>query len=120
MKNSPDYQLRPPRGHTKQTALVVITDVLDSGSAEKPPMFLVESVEKIPPTEADTAPDHIRRLIQFAALTANMQGKGKKSEWTDETSPAMASKCRRLGKSPTDDAVEPYAMVKERNEEAVL
>ena len=110
VKNSPDYQLRPPRGQTKQTALVVIADVLDPGSAEKPPLFLVESLEKIPPTEADTAPDHIRRLIQFAALTAKMQGKVKRIEWTDETSPAMASKCRRLGKSPTDDAVEPYSI----------
>ena len=110
VKNSPDYQLRPPRGQTKQTALVVIADVLDPGSAEKPPVFLVESLEKILPTEADTAPDHIRRLIQFAALTAKMQGKSKKSEWTDETSPAMASKCRRLGRAPTDDAVEQYSI----------
>ena len=77
VKTSPDYQLRPPRGQTKQTALVVIADVLDPGSAEKPPVPLVESLEQIPPTEADTAPDHIRRLIQFAALTAKLQGKGR-------------------------------------------
>ena len=110
MKTSPDYQLRPPRGQTKQTALVVIADVLDPGSAEKPPVFLVESLEKIPPTEADTAPDHIRRLIQFAALTAKMQGKSKKREWTEATSPAIAGKCRRLGKSPTDDLLDKYSM----------
>ena len=108
MKTSPDYQLRPLRGQTKQTALVVIADVLDPGSAETPPVFLVESLEKIPPTEAGTAPDHIRRLIQFAALTAKLQGKRKTCEWTDETSPAMASKCRRLGRAPTDDEVEQY------------
>ena len=46
-----------------QTALVVIADVLDAGSAEKPPVFLVESLEKIPDTEAEAAPDHIRRRI---------------------------------------------------------
>ena len=46
VKTSPDYQLRPLRGQTKQTALVVIADVLDPGSAEKPPVFLVESIEK--------------------------------------------------------------------------
>jgi len=60
-----------------QTALVVIADVLEAGSAGKPPVFLVESLEKIPDTEAEHAPDHIRRRIQFASLTAKMQGKPK-------------------------------------------
>ena len=86
-----------------QTALVVIADVLEAGSAGKPPVFLVESLEKIPDTEAEHAPDHIRRRIQFASLTAKMQGKSEKREWTGETSPGIAGKCRRLGKSPVDD-----------------
>jgi hypothetical protein len=108
LRTSPDYQLKPSRGMKTQTAFVVIADVLEAGSAEKPPVFLVESLEKIPDAEAETAPDHISRLIHFASLTAKMQGKGSKREWTDETSPANARKCRRLGKSPTDDLLDKY------------
>ena len=72
------------------------------------PFFLVESLEKIPDVEAEVAPDHISRRIQFASLVAKMQGTTKKREWTEETSPAIAGKCRRLGKSPTDELMEKY------------
>ena len=108
LKTSVDYQLKPARSTKTQTALVVIADVLEAGSAEKPPVFLVEALEKISDLEAVAAPDHIRRLIQFAALTAKMQGKSSKREWTEETSPANAGKCRRLGKSPTDELLDRY------------
>ena len=107
-RTSPDYQLKPARGMKTQTAFVVIADVLEVGSAEKLPVFLVESLEKIPDSEAETAPDHIRRLIHFASLTAKMQGKSSKREWTEDMSPANARKCRRLGKSPIDDLLEKY------------
>ena len=92
-----------------QTAFVVITDVLEEGSAEKHPLFLVESLEKIPDADAETAPDHIRRRIQFASLVSKTQGTAKKKkDWTEETSPAIAGKCRRLGKSPTNELMERY------------
>ena len=108
LRTSPDYQLKPARGMKTQTAFVVIADVLEAGSAEKPPVFLVESLEKVPDTEAEAAPDHMRRRIQFASLVANMQGKSAKRDWTEDTSPAIAGKCRRLGKSPTDDLLDKY------------
>ena len=108
LKTSPDYQFKPARGMKTQTAFVVIADVLEEGSAEKPPVFLVESLEKIPDTEKEAAPDHMRRRIQFASLVAQMQGKSKKRDWTEETSPAIAGKCRRLGKSPTDELLGKY------------
>ena len=38
---SPDYQLKPARGQKTQTAFVVLADVLEPGSAEKPPVCLV-------------------------------------------------------------------------------
>ena len=91
-----------------QTAFVFIADVLGVGSAEKPPVFLVESLETNPPSEAEIALNHIRRLIHFACLTAKMQGKRSKREWSEDMSPANARKCRRLGKSPTDDLLEKY------------
>ena len=44
VKTSPDYQLKPARSMKSQTALVVIADVHEAGSSEKPPVFLVESL----------------------------------------------------------------------------
>ena len=89
-------------------AFVSIADVLEDGGNDKQSVFLVESVEKIPDTDAPCAPDHMRRLIYFASLTAKMQGTSSKREWTEDMSPANAGKCRRLGKSPTDEALEKY------------
>ena len=108
VKTSADYQLKPSRRTKTQTAYAVIVDILEEGSAGKPPVFLVESLEKIPDTEKEAAPDHMRRRIQFASLVAQMQGKSKKRDWTDETNPAIAGKCRRLGKSPTDELLDKY------------
>ena len=90
------------------TAFVVIADVLEAGSAEKPPVFLVESLEKVPDTETEAAPDHMRRRIQFASLVAKMQGKNKTRDWTEKPAPPIAGKCRRLGKSPTDELLDKY------------
>ena len=111
---SADYQLKPSRGKTTQTAFVVIADVLERGSADKPPVFLVESLERIPDAEATVAPEHMRRLIFFASRTAKMQGSKERTVWTEETSPANAGKCRKLGKSPTDDLLEQYAASQEK------
>ena len=108
VKSSPDYQLKPARGQKTQMAFVTIADVLEAGSSEKHPVFLVESVEKIPDNDAPCAPDNMRRLIYFASLTAKMQGTSSKREWTEDMSPVNAGKCRRLGKSPTDEALEKY------------
>ena len=108
VRSSPDYQLKPARGQKTQLAFVTIADVLEDGSGQNPPVFLVESVEKIRDIDAPAAPDHMRRLIYFASLTAKMQGASSKREWTESISPANAGKCRRLGKSPTDEALEKY------------
>ena len=89
-------------------AYVVIADALEVGSAEKPPVFLVESLEQIPDTESTSAPEHMSRLIHFAALTAKTQGTSSQREWTEEQSPASAGKCRRLGKSPSDQPLDLY------------
>ena len=108
LRSSPDYQLNTGCGMKTQTAFVVIADVIGVGSAEKPAVFLVESLETIQDSEVEIAPDHIRRLIHFAFLTAKIQGQTSKREWTEDMSPADARKCRRLGKSPTDDLLEKY------------
>ena len=108
VRASPDYQLKPARGQKTQTACVVIVGVLEPGSAEKPPVFLVESLERIPDTESAVAPEHMRRRIYFASLAAKIQGSKEKKVWTEQTSPANAGKCRRLGKPPIDDLLYQY------------
>ena len=108
VKTSADYQLKPSR-HTKtQTAYAVIQDILEEGSAGKPTLFLVESISKLDDDEAVKAADQMSRRIQFAAQATAVQGKNKNREWTEETNPAMASKCRKLGRAPTDKSLAEY------------
>ena len=108
VKSSPDYQLKPNRGQKTQMAFVTITDVLEAGSADKPPVFLVDMLQKIVDGDSKSAPDHIRRLIYFASLTTKMQGTGVTRAWTDDVSPSIEGKCRRLGKSPSDVPLTKY------------
>ena len=102
VKTSADYQLKPSRRTKTQTAYAVIVDILEEGSAGKPTLFLVESLSKLDDDEAVKAPEHMSRRIQFAAQATAVQGKNKNRDWTEETNPAIASKCRKLGRAPTD------------------
>ena len=108
LTNAPDYQLKPTRRQKAQMAFVTISGVLETGSAEKPTVFLANSIEKLLETDAEEAREHMRRTIFFASLAAKQQGTGPNDVWTEELSPASASKCRRLGKSPTDDLLDQY------------
>ena len=110
LTNAPDYQLKPTRRHKAQMAFVTISDVLETGSAEKPTVFLASSIEKLSEIDAEEAREHMRRTIFFASLAAKQQGTGPNQVWTEELSPASASKCRRLGKSPTDDLLDQYLL----------
>ena len=105
-----EYQLKPGRGKKAVLAFVTISNVLIEATEENPPTFLAESIEKLGEEEANDAPEHLRRMIHFAALAADQQGsKWKKGcAWTEELNPANASKCRRLGRSPTDEPLDMY------------
>ena len=107
--SSPDYQLKPGRGQKTQMALVTIADVLEPGSVDKPPVFLVDSVDKIADSEAATAPEHMQRVVYFAAMIAKAQGQSAERCWTEDLSPVNAGKCRKLGKSPTGEMLEKYS-----------
>ena len=107
LQSSPDYQLKPKRGQPAVLAFVTISDVLTPASDGHPATFLAESIDKVSEDEATAAPEHLRRTIHFAALAADQQGSRKSGSWTEDISPANAGKCRRLGRSPTD---EPLAM----------
>ena len=81
------------------------------GSAEQPTVFLTTSIEKLTEKDAEATREHMRRTIFFVSITAKQQGTGPKDAWTEELSPARAAKCRRLGKSPTDDLLDEYMHV---------
>lgn len=108
-KSAADYQLKSGRSQRAQMAFVIITDVLEPGSAQKPAVLLADHVEKIPPEEFGVAPSNFGRMITMASLVAKAQGSSHQRVWTETHSPANAGKCRRLGKSPTDEALETYA-----------
>ena len=82
VKTSADYQLKPSRRTKTQTAYAVIVDILEEGSAGKPPVFLVESLSQLSDDEACTAPEHMGRRIHFASLDTKVQGKNKNRGWT--------------------------------------
>ena len=113
VKTSADYQLKPSRRTKTQTAYAVIVDILEEGSAGKPPVFLVESLSKLSEAEACDAPEHMSRRIHFASLATRVQGKNKNREWTEETNPAIAYKCRKLGRAPTNTPLQEYEFGKD-------
>ena len=98
VKASPDYQLKPNRGQKSQTAFVCIVDVLEHGDH---PLFLVEHMEKVEDSETTRASEHMGKRIEFAAMSAQMQGTSANRTWTETQSPATAGKCRRIGKAPS-------------------
>ena len=109
LQSAPDYQLKPKRGQAGPTlAFVTISDVLIPASDGHPATFLAESIDKVSDDEAAAAPEHFRRMIHFTALAADQQGSKQSAGWTEDISPANAGKCRRVGKSPTDEALDMY------------
>ena len=66
-------------------------------------------MEKIPGSHAEPAPGHMSERLYLASIMAEMQGANPKRKWTDEVSPAMAGKCRHLGKAATDKGVQSYS-----------
>ena len=111
LTSAPDYQLKPGRGQKEQLAVATICDVLEPGGNGKPTTFLVNALEKIQDVDAENAPHHMRRTLFFASMAAKQQGTGETAEWTEQFSPAIAAKCRRLGKSPTDEALDQFKSI---------
>jgi hypothetical protein len=98
VKASPDYQLKPGRGQKSQMAFVCIVDVFESGQG---PVFLVEHLQKVEDLQKDFALEHMRKRLNFAAMSAQIQGTSASRTWTDEMSPASAGKCRKIGRAPS-------------------
>ena len=93
MENLASYRLDPPRGGPRY-AIVTIVECTTDG-------FIVESVQLIATAdEAKSASESMSRL-QYLAVQLAKAGLKRPLPWTNESSPALAKKCRTLGKSPT-------------------
>jgi len=105
LENLQDFKLDPPRthGNKKQTALVLISSVLQVSSAEQPASFMVDSVQLLQPAEVDTVKVCLKRMLFLTTLAGHMASRKRTSSvpLTHEESPAKAAKCRVLGRHPT-------------------
>ena len=96
MENLPNYRLDPPRGG-EQHALVTISDKIGD-------TFVLDQVQLLSQEEANQAAASMRRLLSVA-IEVHKPARKRGGAWTEEFSPAIAKKCRVLGRSPTDAAV---------------
>ena len=96
LDNLRSFKLDPPRGGT-QHALVTIT-------AKTPDAFVVETVQPLTQTQAEQAASSLKQLLYLAMHMHNRDRK-RVAEWSNISSPATHSRCKRLGRSPTDAEV---------------
>ena len=108
----PSFKLDPPRSTKSQAALILISDVLQASTAEKPASFMVDSVQLLSAEEAQRAVPVLKQFIHFTCLAhKGGQNARKRSSayWTESESPANAAKCRLLGRSPTGEVLPEYS-----------
>ena len=106
-----DFKLDPPPREKSQPALITFTRVLESDddSAEQPvTTLLVDTVQQLTPQQAEAFKPVLTKMIYFAALAGQISRKREQEAWTAEESPAKASTCRILGRSPTGPDLPDY------------
>ena len=106
-----DFKLDPPRGSKSQVALVTLTDVLrteEDSAAQPVTSLLVDTVQLLTPSEAETLRPVLNKMIYFAPAASQIPKKKGLEPWTAQENPAKASKCRHLGRSPTGPALPDY------------
>ena len=97
MLNLPGFRLDPVRGKP-QHALITITAKLGDN-------FVVETVQLLDAEGAAQAKESLTKL-QFLAMNIQARDKKRQVAWTEEACPVQAKKCRILGRSGTDAAIE--------------
>ena len=106
-----DFKLDPPARSKTQAALVTVTAVIDKGkdSAGQPVQeFLVDNVQLLGTTEADTVALMLSKSLYLASLSGQISPK-RDIEWSADESPAKAKTCRVLGRSPTGPPLPDYS-----------
>jgi hypothetical protein len=94
LENMPTYRLDPPRGGSQHALVVITGKTVDA--------WVVESVQLLSPDEAAKASESFKNLLHLA-MHIHARDRKRAITWTDQCSPALARKCSRLGRSPTDN-----------------
>ena len=111
LDNVTDFKLDPPKGAKAQAALISVTGVIGAitDSAEQPVKCLfIDDVHLLTLEEAEALKPMLIKMLYFAALARQMSRK-RKIEWSPDESPAKASTCRVLGRSPTGPPLPDYS-----------
>ena len=105
LENLQDFKLDPPRsqGSKKQAALVLISSMLQSSSAEQPASFMVDSVQLLQQHEVDAVKSCFKRMLFLTTLAGHMSSRKRAASdlRSHEEGSANAAKCRALGRHPT-------------------
>ena len=99
LDNLPQFRLEPGRGKA-QHALVIV-------SAMKKDTIVIDQLQLLTDTEATAAENSLRQLILLARKMHFQQRKRGPHNWDNRFPPAIANKCRKLGRSPTGPAIDP-------------
>ena len=96
LDNLPAYRLDPPRGK-EQYALVTITAKVED-------TFVVEHVQLLDESRAEKAVQSLHKLL-YLAMHVNVRDRKRTKEWSETFSPAIAKRCRILGRRPTAPSI---------------
>ena len=97
MDNVTSYRLDPPQGGAQHALLPLSSVQKDT--------YIVDQVQHLSPEQAQSAKDSLRRLLRVA-VGMHAQSRKRGGAWSDEFSPLAAKRCKVLGRSATDDAVD--------------
>ena len=111
LANLQDFKLDPPRGTQKQTALVVISNVLSSGRADEPVNFIVDSIMLLPRDDVTKIAASMKKLLYYTAAATQLNTRKRARAWDETFSPAKALKCRTLSRHPTGEELPDYKAV---------
>ena len=113
--------MHPPGRSKNQDALVSVTGVIDTDAdsvAQPVNMLLVDNVNLLSLQEAEALKPIFSKMLYFAALTGQVSRKREHEPWSPDESPAKASRCRVLSRSPAGPALPDYSSTsnEEKNE----
>ena len=108
LANLQDFKLDPPRGTKKQTALIVIADVLPTAGANDPVNFIVDSILLVSRDDVSKVAASMKKLLYYTAAATQINAHKRAREWDENFSPAKALTCRNLSRHPTGEELPDY------------
>ena len=109
LKNLQDFKLDPPRGTKKQSALIIISDVIDSSAAQPVKTFIVDSILLLPRQDVAEIKEAVSKLLYYVAAGTEVIHRKRKREWNETFSPAKARMCRSLSRHPSGPSLPCYS-----------